>query len=93
MFLLLDLLIKFHLNMVKKTKTELLMEYHKAQKEVPMKQKSDDEDNKPLSKKIKEAVIEVFEFSLLPGVSSISRSELYIKITWITCQLILLGYF
>lgn len=49
------------------------------------------DDNK--KKKIIDVAKEVAEFSLMPGLSNIVRSELPVKITWLACQLCLLGVY
>lgn len=78
--------------MEKKTKTDYLVEYHLSKIKALTREKNG-EDDRSLKYKLKEVAIEVGEFSLLAGLSNIIRSELPVKLTWVFCQLALLGKF
>lgn len=77
---------KMEENVELKTKTD----YMKTFREKKQKNNSPQKDKK-LGEKIKEVVREVGEFSLIAGMSNIIRSELPVRIAWITFQLILLA--
>lgn len=80
---------KFEKEMEIKTKTDLMNAFRMLEHERQARKEMG--DNRPLNEKLKEAVREVTEFSLLAGMSNIARSEFSVKVMWILCHLCLLG--